>query len=261
MITQKINFTDSDGYVLSWILSKPREWVLMPLVISCSWFGSSKDSQTNLAREKSLLQKWFALYRFDFFGHGESEWEFADITLSKAIDSIIHAHTLLQTMWFSHIWLAWSSFGWCSALNASAILWNKICGLFCKCPVSDYVQKTIDTYGHQWIQEYKQKWYFMYENNNWFHKIYYSFYEDMQFHNVHKLADQIVVPTMIVHWDADQVVSVQQSLKTQQLITDCTLKIVAGANHRFSQPQWAFEELNNYFIEFFVKVFDENRSL
>lgn len=44
--------------------------------------------------------------------------------------------------------------------------------------------------------------------------------------NAHKKADQITIPTLIVHGDEDQDVSVDQSIKTAALLPDCRLEVI-----------------------------------
>lgn len=80
-----------------------------------------------------------------------------------------------------------------------------------------------------------------------------GFYEDMPNNNAHKKADQITIPTLIVHGDEDQDVSVDQSIKTAALLPDCRLEVIQWAGHKFATPANAYERLDKFFEDFFVE--------
>jgi alpha/beta superfamily hydrolase len=66
------------------------------VIILCHGFTTSKDSSTNIELEQKLNSKNIATLRFDFFGHGESEGDFKNITISEAVDDILNAIKYLK---------------------------------------------------------------------------------------------------------------------------------------------------------------------
>lgn len=253
MISERVTYTDSQGTQLVGVLSRPTDGYEMPVVIACHGFTSNKDRPTYLTLERDLIERGIAVFRFDFYGHHESGGEFAQITLTAAIDETIKAYELLKARWFAQIGLFWSSFGWCVALNAAAQLRDQLTCLVCKAPVSDYAKQKEESLWEQGMRDYEQQGYYLYR---WSLRINYSFYEDMQHNNVHDKAEQITIPTLIVHGDADQVVKIEQSRKTHQLLPDSTLVEIEGAGHRFDQPEDARERIHALFAEFFVTHLD-----
>jgi len=254
MISQKITFLDSSWNKIVGILSRPSNTYDMPIVIACHGFSSSKESTTYMNLEKNLISKNIAIFRFDFFGHGESEWDFSKITLSRAIDSTLKAFELLKEKWFQYIWLFGSSFGGCVALNVASILDNRLDCLVCKCPVSDYAKKTRESKWEKGMKKYKEKWYYLYDTRDGRdYKVNYSFYEDMEKNNAHIHASSISIPTLIVHGDADKVVDVKQSRHTATLIKKCTYHEIHWAWHSFNTPTWTRKTIQKSFLDFFVK--------
>jgi len=254
MITQKITFQDSNWINLVGVLSRPVDWYGMPVVIACHGFSSNKDRSTYMTLEKNLVANNIAIFRFDFFGHGESDGDFADIELSKAVDGTLQAYELMQKKWFTKIGLFGSSFGWCTALNVASILNEDLFCLVCKCPVSDYAKQKEESQWIEWMKQYKEQWYYMYESwSLWMLKVKYWFYEDMAKNNVHEKAQNITLPTLIVHGDADVTVKVEQSIKTAEMMPNCTLEIIEWSWHWFDQPEDAFTRINDLFLKFFLK--------
>lgn len=138
MISKKLAFKDSQWNTIVWILSKPDEGYDVPVVVTCHGFFSSKDWMGYTKLESNLIKHDIAILRLDLFGHGESEWDIADVTLSKAVDGVLEAYKLLEEMWFQEFGLYWCSFWGCVALNVAAEINEKLSCLVCKCPVSDY---------------------------------------------------------------------------------------------------------------------------
>ena len=86
---EKIFFEDSKGNKVCGIISNPSGNKTKPIIILCHGFSSSKDSRTYLTLQKSLNQKNISIFRIDFYGHGESDGKFEDVTTSLAVDDLI----------------------------------------------------------------------------------------------------------------------------------------------------------------------------
>ena len=68
-------------------------------------------------------------------------------------------------------------------------------------------------------------------------KLNYAFFADAEGIDGYAFAENIKVPTLIVHGDQDKTVPHAQSLKTADLIPDCRLEIIEGADHTYSDPR------------------------
>jgi len=232
---EKLSFQNSKGDNLVGVLSNPSEGKEKLIVVLCHGFDASKESQTYLRLEKTLNEKGISTFRFDFFGHGESDGKFEDITISEAVDDALQAINFLKEKGFSKIALFGSSFGGMAALLAA----SKEKGLFAlilKSPVSDYLGKIAAEEDKVSVEQWKKDGFIWHETKKGKLRLNYSFFEDAQEVSGFEAANQINVPTLIVHGNQDKVVPVEQSRKTASLIPNCKLEIIEGADHKYSKP-------------------------
>ncbi len=245
---EKLSFKNSKGDKLSAVLSNPSGNKENLIVVMCHGFDSSKESQTYFKLEKALNKKRIASFRFDFFGHGESEGKFEDITISEAVDDTIQAISFLRQHGFKKIALFGSSFGGMAALLAASKLPDLNC-LVLKSPVSDYLGKISAKEDKVDVEQWKKDGFIWHETKRGKLRLNYSFFEDAEKFSGFEAAEKINVPTLIVHGSWDKVVPVEQSKKTAFLIPNCRLEIVEGANHKYSNPE-EFEKMLKLVSEF-----------
>ncbi|MBS1266626.1 MAG: 2-succinyl-6-hydroxy-2,4-cyclohexadiene-1-carboxylate synthase [Candidatus Woesearchaeota archaeon] len=240
----KVEFKDSHKRKLVGILSNPIE--SNKIIVMCHGFSSGKDSRTYKRLEKELNSKGFATLRFDFFGHGESEGNFSDITLTKAIDGAFAALDFVKGKGFETIGLFGSSFGGIT----SQVVASKNPGIKClalKSPVSDYLGVIILDIGEHRLDDWKKNGFIDYHNQ---YKLKYSFYEDAKKYNSDDFAEKINVPTLFVHGDIDKIVPLKQSIETSKKIEGAKLEIIKGADHIYNK---GFEKMIKLVSDFFVK--------
>jgi len=238
MTEKKIFFQDKQGNKICGILSNPTEDKTKPIIILCHGFSTSKDSSTYKTMQESLNQHQLSTFRFDFYGHGESDGKFEDITLTKAVNNILETIVFLKKQGYPQIGLLGSSFGG----NASLLATCKIKDIFVlalKCPVSNYFENQILKKSPEEIANWKTQGFIYYFSNT--HqkkkKLKYSFFEDIKnYKNDSSKYKTITLPTIIVHGDQDITVPVEQSKKTAEIIPHCTLEIIKGADHFFKGP-------------------------
>lgn len=240
---RKVYFKNSKGDKLRGIIVNPSGNNSNPIIILCHGFSTSKNSGTYLALKDRLSRHNISTFRFDFYGHGESEGKFEDITISEAVDDILQAIEFLVSEDFKNIGLMGSSFGGIASIMAASKT-NRLFTLALKSPVSNYTNNEIETKSEAELLDWKKKGYRYYESGDGRKlRLNYTFYEDFKNNDGYKAAPKIMVPTLIVHGDADEIVPFKQSVKTSKLIPDCKLHPVKGANHHYDGPGHAEEML------------------
>jgi hypothetical protein len=250
---EKIYFPNSKGNKICGILSNPASDFNVPVIILCHGFTVSKDNSTYRRLEPMLNEKNITTFRFDFFGHGESEGNFEDVTVSEGVDDILNAIEYLKQKGFSKIGLVGSSFGGISSIMAASKT-NDLFVLVLKSPVSDYLEVEIKRRTKQKIDEWRSKGFIIHTNSKGEKKkLNYSFFEDAKKNNGYEAAKKIKIPTLIVHGDKDQDVPIEQSKKTAGIIPNCKLEIISGADHKYTDPEY-FEKMLGLITEFIVKT-------
>lgn len=237
-MAKKIWFKNSKGDKLCGLLSLPKA-TTDKIAIICHGFSSHKNKTALKSLEKDFLKNKIGFLRFDFYGHGESEGKFENITLSEAVDDVQQAIKLVKNKYKKDkIALIGTSFGGCAAIVASGKSKNlKVLAL--KAPVSDHLGKIIYKARKNSAfspKTWKKKGFIEYLNFKGEKlKLNYNFFLDAKKIIEYKLAEKIKVPTLIIHGDKDDVVPVAQSKKLNQIIKQSELIIIKGEKHNFSK--------------------------
>lgn len=220
----------------------------------CHGFTTSKDGRTYSRLEAMLNEKKISTFRFDFFGHGESEGKFQDITLSEAISDVLKAILVLKDLGYKKIGLMGSSFGGFASLIAASQL-PELSLLALKSPVSDYLGLLITRDQDIEIPRWKQKGFISvigsYGQNL---KLNYSFFRNAETIKSYDAIQQIKIPTLIVHGDKDKTVPIEQSLRCVNMMENCRLEIIEGADHTYTQSRH-FEKMLSLITAFISDKF------
>lgn len=242
---EKIFFLNESGIKLCGILSTPTSSFDVPVVILCHGFNRDKDNFTNTKLLEIFEKENIATFRFDFFGHGESEGEIEKITISECAENILGAINLLKQKNFSTVGLFGSSFGGAASIVTTSKA-NKISFLALKSPVSNCLETGF-------IRDHTKE-----EMEDWRitgsavrigstgeeTKLNYSFFVDCEKTKIYKMAEKIKVPTFIVHGEKDKLVPVKHSEKLSDVIESCQLEIIEGAGHKYSKENDFYKSLN-----------------
>lgn len=139
---KKLFFKNSRGKRLCGVLSNPTYRREKPVIILCHGLKSSKESQTYLRLEKILNKAEISTFRFDFYGHGESDGKFDELNPSEAaneeVDDVQNAIKFLKETGYEKIGLMGSSFGGMASIMAASAS-NDVFLLALKSPVSEYL--------------------------------------------------------------------------------------------------------------------------
>ncbi len=233
---KKVFFISFHDHKLCGILSAPSDDKNCSLIVLCHGFSTSKDGRTYTGLEKRLNQANVGTFRFDFFGHGESEGKFEDITISEAVDDVLSAIRYVKESGYKKIGLMGSSFGGFASIVAAGQT-DDLFVLALKSPVSDYLGLLIARNRKLDIDAWKQNSFIAFEGpEGEERRLSFSFYENSERYDGYFYARKVQIPTLIVHGDHDGTVPLEQSKKAATLIQDCRLEVIEGADHIYSNP-------------------------
>lgn len=230
---KRIVFNNSKGDKIVGILNKRdnKDWVL----IMAHGFTSNKNTSNFVKLSGMLEEKDISSIRFDFWGHGESDGNFSDITISEAVDDILNAIKFAKDSGYKNIGLLGSSFGGISSIMAASKT-NELSFLCLKSPVSNYWEVVEEGGKHtpEEMDRWKASGFRDYESDGKILKLRYTFVDDFDNNNAYEAAKKIKIPTLIVHGDADKDVPYSQSQKLVSIISNAKLVTIKGADHRYT---------------------------
>ena len=237
ILQRALSFRDSDGRLVSAQVAEPRgkpEGV----VILCHGFLSTKHSNTNRRLTELLVPQGMSTFSFDWFGMGESEGSFADITVGRCCDQLEQAYAFISRQGYQQVGLIGSSFGGLISILV-ARQYPQLFALGLKCPVPDFPELLRLEFGEEGMQHWKATGEI--PNVAGGDKpitLRYDFYEDCLKFNVYQAAEAIKSPTLIVHGDQDELVPLHQIQRLAGAITtEKQLCLLEGANHHFGRPE------------------------
>lgn len=186
---------------------------------------------TELSRK--LCELGIGSVRFDFYGSGESDGDFSEVTVSKEVQDGLAIVDYVHSLDFvDQVAIHGLSLGGCVASMVAGIKNQEISALSLWCPAPDLVYnlKTHKTLCGQDVSDIEQKGYADVEG------LYFSkaFYEDALSLDPYEVASHYTGPVNLVHGDEDVTASMECSLKYKEIYKDhAQLLIVHGAEHRF----------------------------
>ncbi|MDP3919070.1 MAG: alpha/beta hydrolase [Nanoarchaeota archaeon] len=220
-------FRDDEGNKLNGLLTEmTRDWI----VILVHGFRSDKNNSVGIKLTEVLNSQNISTFRFDMFGHGESDGKFEDFTITRGTNGILSAIEMLKEMGFKNIGLFGSSMGGICSLVAGRE--NKdIKFLALKAPVSDYAEQS-RLKGN--VEKWKDEGFIEYESKKGGKfKLKYDMYLDAEKNVAYNFANQINIPVFIVHGDEDITVPLAHSKKLVKLLPNAKLEILEGCDHWF----------------------------
>lgn len=208
-----------------------------PMVVIFHGFQDDRNEinfvHTELSRR--LCKKGIASVRFDFYGSGESDGEFKDVTVSKEVKDGLAILDYVKSLDFvdiNRIAIHGLSLGGCVASMVAGLKSEEVCALSLWCPAPDLVynlakNKTLCGLDVGNIEE---------KGCADVEGLYFSvdFYKDCLNLDPFEVASHYTGPVNLVHGDQDITASCQCSYKYKEIYGDrANLLIVNGAEHRF----------------------------
>ena len=234
---EPLTFTDAAGHRISALFTEPSTHTDQAVVL-CHGFLSSKNSSTNKALTRNLVEEGIATLRFDFFGHGESEGPFEQLTTSLAVGQAMAALDWLKTKGYSRLGLMGSSFGGLVSILTAAQRQDLRC-LALKCPVVDFAEELRLEFGDAELETWKTSGTIPNILGGPARvKLAFAFYEDCLERIAYEPATRIIAPTLIVQGDADEHVPLHQSRRLYEALPGHKqLEMLPGADHQFTKGE------------------------
>jgi len=254
---QKIYFQNSKGDKLCGILSNPTGDTTKPIIILVHGFSANKDARSLRLIKELIDKKGISTFRFDIYGHGESDGKLEDITISEGVDDVLQAINFLKQRDYKKIGLVGTSFGGICCTVAS-VNTKDLFVMVLKSPVSDFKELIDLKYSKEEIKNWEQKGHIFLKDGEKKLKINYLFYNDFGNNNGYFSAPNIKSPTLIVHGDKDEEVPDYQSVKLSRLIPNCKLITIKGADHGYRKPEH-MKEMLEAIANFIFEIIENNK--
>ena len=183
-----------------------------------------------------LIDQGIAAFRFDFFGQGESEGPFDQITVSLAVEQAQSAVELMRNRGYRRIGLMGSSFGGLVSILTAAQRTDLAC-LALKCPVVDFAEELRLEFGDDGMAQWKATGTIPNIMGGPDRiTLHYAFYEDAVRQIAYAPAGSITAPTVIVQGDCDEHVPLHQSRQLYEALrVKKHLELLPGADHQFTK--------------------------
>lgn len=231
----KFTFPNSAGQDLASVLNVVDEKQDNPIIINVHGFASNKNGSTSKVAA-AFNQARFNTFNFDITGHGESEGEFADITISQAVKDLLSAIESLKLKGFEDYAFQGSSFGGLVCLLAATQSDPKF--LILRAPVSNYADQKLEHMTLEQITTWREQGYINLKVTDKITKrVNYGYLQDFKRNDGYAAALEVAAPTLIVHGTNDQDVLIAQSRKLVKRLVRGELLEIKGAGHGFSEQE------------------------
>ena len=234
---EPIAFNDPAGHRIAAILTTPTG-PTDRAVLLCHGFLSSKNSSTNKALTRNLVDEGIATLRFDFFGHADSDGPFEKLTTTLAVGQAMTALDWLKTKGYGRLGLMGSSFGGLVSILTAAQRHDLRC-VALKCPVVDFGEELRLEFGEEELQRWKTTDTIPNILGGTERvKLAFAFYEDCLNRIAYEPATRIIAPTLIVQGDKDEHVPLHQSRRLYEALPGHKqLEMLPGADHQFTKGE------------------------
>lgn len=234
---ESLTFHDRHGHSIAAILSTPDRPTTR-LAVLCHGFLSSKNSATNRTLTRLLNEQGLATFRFDFFGQGDSDGPFEEITTTLALHQAETALDLVTARGYDRIGLVGSSFGGLVAILTAARRHDLAC-LALKCPVVDFAEELLLTFGAEELTRWKATGTIPNIMGGPDRvRLRYAFYEDCLRQIAYGPAERITIPTLIVQGERDECVPLHQTRRLYEALRGPKrLDLLPGADHQFTRGE------------------------
>ncbi len=254
---EKLYFKNGEGLILCGVLTKPKKEISKCIVL-CHGIGADKDEAgvfTQLA--KRLSKVGFNVFRFDFRGHGESEGNSIDMTVSGEKNDLEVAIKFMQNLEYSKFGILGASFGGGAVSFFTSEHTNIVKALVLMYALVDYqsilhprVTWSIKKFGEEQMKKLEKNGFISLDRN---FKIGKKLFDDIKKLEPWKALTRISTPILFVHGDKDTYVPYEDSVKYSKLLKNARLVTLHGSDHGFGENKEYAEIFYKATINFFLK--------
>lgn len=214
----------------------------------------SGDSFVHLASE--LVKKGFAVFRFDFRGHGESEGRSLDLTVSGEIDDLQSAVLFLRNRGYERFGIVAASFGGGAASLFSSrnsdqvkalVLWNAIIDY--DSLLNPRLPWPTKYFGETALLKLKRDGSIEIGSRGF--AISEIFFQDLKELRPWKELRKIHIPILFLHGDKDTYVPYEDSVKYSEML-GAEMKTIPGAEHGLCNNESVAKEAREAVTTFFL---------
>ncbi len=237
---EKTYFTNSDGLKLCGILSKPQKKI-QKCIILCHGITVTKDESgifTELA--KKLSDSGFAVFRFDFRGHGESEGSSIDLTVTGEKNDLESAVTFMKKQGYKIFGIVAASFGGGAVslftsekreIIKAVVFWNAIIDYHSILkPKLPWPKKN---FNKEAMEKLKKQGFIEVGSRKF--KIGSKLFMELKEIEPWKGIKDLDLPTLFIHGDSDSYVPYEDSVKYSNLFKNSRLETIKGGEHGFQE--------------------------
>lgn len=255
---EKVFFTSSDSLKLCGIWHMPEK-VTKKAVILAHGLTVDKDENGIFAElAERLTKEQFAVFRFDFRGHGESEGKSVDMTIKGELLDLHAAVNEVGNRDFESVGLLGASFGGGIATLFAGDFQTQLKALCLWNPCLNYDHSVINPPFPGMVEINKQRkkeikeqgWTARGRNNFVIGK---ALYDEMYTTYPYDSLQHIIIPTCIIHGTKDESVPFDDSKEYVTSLMDGELIAIEGAVHGLREPIDKQEEVLQKTVSFFKK--------
>jgi len=255
---EKTYFTNTDGLKLCGILTKPQKETERCIIL-CHGITATKDEDGVFVElAKRLADNGFTVFRFDFRGHGESEGDSIDLTVTGEKKDLEAAVKFLQDLGYRDFGITAASFGGGAVslfisenedLIKALVLWNAIIDyhsilqpelLWPKENFGQEAMKKLDRQGYIEIGSHK-------------FKVGKALFAELRQLKPWKGIRNLEIPILFIHGDKDSYVPYEDSLKYSKLFKNAKLETIKGGEHGFHDNKRDSDKDDEAVIQFFLE--------
>ena len=236
---EKVWFKNDRGQRLAGVFHAPSSNLLANIIITHGFRGSKEGGGRAVILGEELARLGYGVLRFDFAGVGESEGDFAEITVSRQVEDL---RTAVNWVFNSPVRREVPLLGLGRSLGGSTLLIaaaqdSRIAGVcFWSTPYdlpqtfSRILDKNFDLLksGRSSLELQDEKGKFILRSD---------FVQDLYRHNLEQHISSINLrPILIIHGEQDEVVAVEQARKAYTMAGNPKeIAVIPGGDHRFLQ--------------------------
>lgn len=210
-----------------------------PTIVFCGGFNSNRHGTKAMELQRWAINNGQSYVRFDYRGHGDSDGEFADCTITTWLQDTL---AVIDALAPTPIILVGSSMGGWLALLAATKRPELVKGLVliaCAADMTAHYPARLTTLTEQ--QDRQGRSYFEVPNNyddQVPYRIYQAMLKDGAQYALLNSPIKLTMPVRLIHGVDDDVVAWQrsQSVFDQLATQDCQLILIKHGDHRLSKP-------------------------